>query len=93
MLCSLGIRGSLYVTVALMDFIGNSNQFSDSSSGVQFFCASSLMSNCFIVQEIIGFVADLVVEDDPESSWQDYFRKNTKSSNDQRLRLLYNLRH
>ena len=75
-----------------MDFIGNSNQFSDSSSGVQFFCSSSLMSNCFIIQEVIGFVADLVVEDDPESSWQDYFRKNTKSSNDQRLRLLYNLR-
>ena len=51
------------------------------------------MSNCFIIQEVIGFVADLVVEDDPESSWQDYFRKNTKSSNDQRLRLLYNLRY
>ena len=86
-----GIRGSLHVVVALTDFIGNSNHFSDASSGVQFFSGSDLACNCFIIQEVIGFVADLVVEDDPESSWQDYFRKNSKSSNDQRLKLLHNL--
>ena len=33
----------------------------------------------------------MVVEDDPESSWQDYFRKANKSSNDSRLKVLYNL--
>lgn len=38
-----------------------------------------------------GFVEDLVVEDDPKSSWQDYFRKANKSSNDSRLKVLYNL--
>jgi C2 domain len=86
-----GVRGALHVIVTLTDFIGNSNQFSDASSGVQFFSGSSLASNCFILQEVLGFVTDLVVEDDPESSWQDFFRKNNKTSNDQRLKLLYNL--
>ena len=32
-----------------------------------------------------------MVEDDPESSWQDYFRKANKQSNDSRLKVLYNL--
>lgn len=86
-----GVRGSLHLMVALTDFIGNSNQFSDASSGVQFFSGSSLASNCFILQDVIGFVTDLVVEDDPESSWQDYFRKSNKTSHDQRLKLLYTL--
>jgi hypothetical protein len=34
---------------------------------------------------------DLVVDDDLESSWQDYFRKDNKTVNDSRLRILYNL--
>jgi hypothetical protein len=65
---STGVRGSVYVTVKLQ-FIGNDNPFKDSSAGVQFFSASSLASNQFIIQDILGFVEDLVVEDDPESSW------------------------
>ena len=85
-----GMRGSLKVTIRLQ-FIGNDNPFRDSSAGVQFFTASSLSSSAFIIQEIIGFVVDLVVEDDPESSWQDYFRTSNKSSNDNRLKILYNL--
>jgi hypothetical protein len=36
-------------------------------------------------------VVDLVVDDDLESSWQDYFRKDNKTVNDSRLRILYNL--
>lgn len=40
--------------------------------------------------QIIGFVTDLVVEDDPEMSWADYF-KLSKQSNDSRLKVLYNL--
>ena len=55
-----GIRGSLYVTVKLQ-FIGNDNPFRDSSAGVQFFSASSLSPRAFVIQEILGFVADLVV--------------------------------
>eukprot|EP01038_Epipyxis_sp_PR26KG_P009930 gene9930-13358_t len=85
-----GVRGALLVSVKLQ-FIGNENAFRDSSAGVQFFSASTLSTKCFYVQEILGFVEDLVVEDDPESSWQDYFRKGNKASNDIRLKVLYNI--
>jgi hypothetical protein len=76
---------------AKLQFIGNDDPFRDSSAGVQFFSAASLSARCFFVQEIIGFVEDLVVEDDPESSWQDYFRSANKASNDNRLKVLCNL--
>ena len=85
-----GIRGSLRVVIKLQ-FIGNDNPLRDSSAGVQFFSASSLSLRAFVIQEVLGLVVDLVVEDDPESSWQDYFRKGTKNANDNRLKVLYNL--
>ena len=83
-------RGFLKLTVKLQ-FIGNDNPLN--SAGVQFFSSSSLAPHCFIIQECIGFVVDLVVEDDPEESWQDYFRNAIKASNlnDSRLKVLYNL--
>lgn len=85
------MRGSLKVTVKLQ-FIGNDNPFRDSSAGVQFFSTSTLSSEIYLIQEILGFVVDLVVEDDIEgSSWQDYFRNTVRTSNDNRLKLLYNL--
>ena len=85
-----GIRGSLRAVIKLQ-FIGNDNPLRDSSAGVQFFSASSLSLRAFVIQEVLGLVVDLVVEDDPESSWQDYFRKGTKNANDNRLKVLYNL--
>lgn len=84
-----GLSGYLNVVIKLQ-FIGNDNPFRDSSAGVQFFSTSTLSSAAFVIQEIIGLVADLVVEDDPEMSWQDMFRLS-KASNDTRLRVLYNL--
>jgi hypothetical protein len=84
-----GIQGSLYVVVKLQ-FIGNDNPFRDSSAGVQFFSSSNLSPSEFIIEDVLGFVTDLVVEDDPEMSWHDYFRA-AKSSNDSRLRVLYRL--
>ena len=57
-----GLRGSLRLHVRLQ-FIGNDNPFRDSSAGVQFFCSSSLSSRTFILESIIGFVEDLVVDD------------------------------
>lgn len=83
-----GVRGALKISVKLQ-FIGNDNSFIDASAGVQFFSSSVLSSHAFIIQEILGFVDDLVVEDDPESRWQDYFKK--ASANESRLKLLYNL--
>lgn len=84
-----GMRGALYVTVKLQ-FIGNENPFQDSSAGIQFFTSSTLSSRCFFVQEYIGFVEELVIQDDQENSWQDYFKGN-KTSNDNRLKALYSL--
>jgi hypothetical protein len=85
-----GIRGYLSVVIKLQ-FIGNDNPFRDSSAGVQFFSSSSLSPRAFVIQEVLGLVVDLVVDDDLESSWQDYFRKANKSTNDSRLKVLYNL--
>ena len=85
-----GIRGFLSVIVKLQ-FIGNDNPFRDSSAGVQFFSSSSLSLKAFVIQEVLGLVVDLVVDDDLESSWQDYFRKANKSTNESRLKALYNL--
>ena len=85
-----GLRGFLSVVIKLQ-FIGNDNPFRDSSAGVQFFSSSSLSLKAFVIQEVLGLVVDLVVDDDLESSWQDYFRKANKSTNDSRLKVLYNL--
>ena len=82
-----GLRGMLEVSIQLI-FIGNSNT---SPAGVHFFSSSSLSSYAFILKELYGFVEDMVVEDDPESSWRDYFRKATKASHDQRWKAVYSL--
>jgi hypothetical protein len=84
-----GMRGALYVIVKLQ-FIGNENPFKDSFAGIQFFSCSTLSSKCFFVQEYIGLVEELVIQDDQENSWQDYFKGN-KNSNDSRLKALYSL--
>jgi len=57
-----GLRGSLELKVRLQ-FIGNDNPFRDSSAGVQFFSSSSLSPRTFIIEDIIGFVEDLVVDE------------------------------
>lgn len=82
-----GMRGSLDIGIKLK-IIGNDVH---SSAGVHFFSSSTLLCNSFIIQEVLGFVVDLVVEDDSESIWQDYFRNTSKTKNDSRLKILYNL--
>jgi hypothetical protein len=71
-----------------LQFIGNDNPFRDSSAGVQFFSSSTLSNNSFVIKDILGFVADLVVEDDAES--RNYFNFSYKGDNS-RLKSLYNL--
>ena len=61
---------------------------------MQFFSGASLAPELFVVRDVLGFVADLVVDNDPEESWQDYFRKSgqaSKSSNESRQKVLYGL--
>ena len=55
------------------------------------FSSSALSTNAFVVKEFYGFVEDMVVEDDPESTWKDYFRKPTKASHYQRVKSLHSL--
>jgi len=49
-----GIRGSLNVQIKLQ-FIGNKNPFRDSSAGVQFFTASTLSPQAFVIQEVASW--------------------------------------
>ena len=80
-----GLRGMIEVSVKLY-YIGNAT-----SAGIHFFSSSSLSTNAFVVKEYYGFVEDMVVEDDPESNWRDYFRKATKASHYQRWKSLMDL--
>jgi hypothetical protein len=45
---------------------------------------------CFVLEQIQGFVEELIVESDPEYHWLDNFRAS-RISNEGRQMLLYNL--
>jgi len=47
-------------------------------------------SPCFKIAQVLTFVEELIVEDDPEYSWADSF-KSSRLSNEQRQILLYRL--
>lgn len=82
-----GIRGSLLVAVHL-EFVDNVNVFRECSPSVKFFSISSLQKHK--VTRILGFVEELIVEDDPEYHWTDPF-KYSRSTNEQRQMLLYHI--
>lgn len=44
----------------------------------------------FVVEKVLGFVEELVVENDPEFEWRDMIRQH-RSSNESRQTLLYKL--
>lgn len=84
-----GVRGELYL-VAKLRFIGDKNPFRESSAGVQFFGASFLNPELYLVTRVFGFVEELLVDNDPEFEWKDQFRQ-ARSSNESRQALLYKL--
>eukprot|EP00948_MAST-09A_sp_MAST-9A-sp1_P003425 g3425.t1 len=84
-----GTRGSLHVSVKVQ-FFGDLNPFKDSSASVQFFTSCSLAPEVYTMRRILGFVEELVVENDPEFEWADKFRA-TRLSNDSRQLLLHRL--
>lgn len=47
-------------------------------------------SQVFVVEKVLGFVEELVVENDPEFEWRDMIRQH-RSSNESRQTLLYKL--
>eukprot|EP00292_Cryptomonas_paramecium_P016076 CAMPEP_0113716964 /NCGR_PEP_ID=MMETSP0038_2-20120614/34224_1 /TAXON_ID=2898 /ORGANISM="Cryptomonas paramecium" /LENGTH=206 /DNA_ID=CAMNT_0000644629 /DNA_START=90 /DNA_END=707 /DNA_ORIENTATION=- /assembly_acc=CAM_ASM_000170 len=83
-----GICGELKVVVHIqhiMDF----NPVEDSSVGVPVLSSSSPPEG-FYIAELHGMVDELLVEDDPESDWQDNFR-SCRVSNDARQLLLHTM--
>lgn len=83
-----GVRGELGLSVKL-NFIGDVNPFRDSSAGVQMFPFSTLdPASGYTVTQVIGFVEELVVADDPEFEWNDNFRR-ARVSHETRQTLLY----
>ncbi|KAJ3338534.1 hypothetical protein HDU83_008153 [Entophlyctis luteolus] len=84
-----GICGDIFITIKL-NFFGDSNQFSQGSTGVQFFTSPSVasISSSHIAVNILGYVNSLEREDDPEFHWADNFR-TPRTSNEARVRLLY----
>lgn len=84
-----GVRGKLYIVIKVQ-FFGDENPFKESSASVKFFMGSVLEPTVFEVESLIGFVEELVVENDPEYEWSDNFRSSRKS-NESRQLLLYRL--
>lgn len=89
--------------VIKVEFFGNENEFKEASAGVQFFSSkctvevnpsngvkASTPFSCFLLEEVQGFVEELIVESDPEYHWVDNFRAS-RISNVERQMLLYNL--
>lgn len=86
-----GVRGSLNIQIKL-EPMSKSSKARESSFAVQFFNSSKLSPHAFVVQELLGFVVDLVVKDDAESTWKDYFFQSGQSSkNDDRLKIMFTL--
>ncbi|CAL1527603.1 unnamed protein product, partial [Lymnaea stagnalis] len=65
------------------------NKFRQSSCGIQFFCSCEVPSG-WRIQGILGFVEELVVNDDPEYQWIEKIR-TPRASNEARQRLFSKL--
>ncbi|XP_042908946.1 C2 domain-containing protein 5 isoform X4 [Parasteatoda tepidariorum] len=83
-----GIRGEINVMVRVHLF-SDSNKYRESSCGVQFFYSGSIPWG-FKAQAILGFVEELVVNDDPEYQWIDKIR-TPRASNEARQTLFSKL--
>ncbi|XP_054709900.1 C2 domain-containing protein 5-like [Uloborus diversus] len=83
-----GIRGEINVMVRVHLF-SDSNKYRESSCGVQFFYSSTIPWG-FKAQAILGFVEELVVNDDPEYQWIDKIR-TPRASNEARQTLFSKL--
>ncbi|KAI8610786.1 hypothetical protein BC830DRAFT_1069490, partial [Chytriomyces sp. MP71] len=83
-----GICGEIFITVKI-NFFGDTNRYSDSSTAVQFFTSPAVPAN-YVVTSVLGFVSIIEREDDPEYHWADNFR-TPRTSNDARMRIMYRL--
>jgi hypothetical protein len=63
-----GIRGEVYIVVKVQN-VADENPYSESSSVVEIFSASWLDPETVAVERVLGFVEELVVDEDPEASF------------------------
>ena len=88
-----------------LEFVDNSNKFRDISAGVKFFSGenpgfntlaqtNSILVNSVVgkykVSSVIGFVEELIVEDDPEYNNTFTFSKS-RTTNEQRRNIFYHI--
>uniref|UniRef100_A0A131XVV3 Putative ca2+-dependent phospholipid-binding protein n=2 Tax=Ixodes ricinus TaxID=34613 RepID=A0A131XVV3_IXORI len=83
-----GIRGEVNLVVRI-DLFSDSNRYRESSCGVRFFYSSGVPLGHY-AQAILGFVEELVVNDDPEYKWIDKIR-TPRASNEARQTLFSKL--
>ncbi|CAG5134399.1 unnamed protein product, partial [Candidula unifasciata] len=83
-----GLRGELNIQVRV-ELFSDFNKFRQSSCGIQFFCTSAVPSG-WCVQNMLGFIEELVVNDDPEYQWIEKIR-TPRASNEARQRLFSKL--
>ncbi|XP_037070416.1 C2 domain-containing protein 5-like [Pollicipes pollicipes] len=83
-----GVRGELNVMVKV-DLFSDFNKFRHSSCGVQYFSSACVPAG-HCVQSLLGFVHELVVNDDPEYQWIDKIR-TPRASNEARQTLFSKL--
>lgn len=84
-----GVRGELRLSVSVLFFGKATGIGADSTDAVLFSFGSVALPNMVITQ-ILGFVEELLVDDDPEYDWKDQFR-SSRSSNQSRQYVLYKL--
>eukprot|EP01138_Halocafeteria_seosinensis_P011276 gb/GECG01011518.1/.p1 GENE.gb/GECG01011518.1/~~gb/GECG01011518.1/.p1 ORF type:complete len:1646 (+),score=234.79 gb/GECG01011518.1/:1-4938(+) len=87
-----GIRGEIEVTVRLQSFGDTWQGGTEAHTTINFFNESTLVQTQYPQQWIIGFVAELLTEDDPEFDWSDSFRSSRKSNQSRQL-LLHRMAH
>ncbi|XP_076063001.1 C2 domain-containing protein 5 [Oratosquilla oratoria] len=83
-----GIRGEVNIVVKV-DLFSDFNKFRQSSCGVQFFFTPEIPAG-HQCQNILGFVEELVVNDDPEYQWIDKIR-TPRASNEAKQTLFFKL--
>lgn len=83
-----GTRGELYCTVKLEPF-NDLNKFKQTSCGIRFYHSQNVPYGYYCTQ-ILGFVEELVVNDDPEYQWIDKIR-TPRASNEARQLMFYKL--
>uniref|UniRef100_A0A1E1XGT1 Putative ca2+-dependent phospholipid-binding protein n=1 Tax=Amblyomma aureolatum TaxID=187763 RepID=A0A1E1XGT1_9ACAR len=83
-----GIRGEVNLMVRI-DLFSDSNRYRESSCGVRFFYSSGIPQG-YHAHAILGFVEELVVNDDPEYKWIDKIR-TPRASNEARQTLFSKL--